>query len=74
MTIQGYVKAGQVHTDRPLDLPDGTAVEIIAPDDAIESLSDLPAFGMWRDRTDLGDSGEASLTLRARAERRNGDG
>ena len=36
-----------------------------------DNLGELPAFGIWRDRSDLGDSAEASLKLRESLECRD---
>jgi hypothetical protein len=73
MTYRGTVKNGVVVIDgeKPAD---GTVVEITPVPQEVKSLADLPAFGMWRDRTDLPqDSAEAAAELRRRAERRAHD-
>jgi hypothetical protein len=81
MTYRGIVSNGVVvlEGEKP---PEGTVVEItpvtgagsVASDAGVEDLANLPAFGMWRDRTDLPpDSAEASRVLRERAERRAHD-
>ena len=80
MTYRGVVSNGVVvlEGDKPAE---GTVVEVTPvvpsapkptpPQQRIESLADLPAFGMWRDRTDLPqDSAEASDELRRRMMRR----
>jgi hypothetical protein len=80
MTYRGVVSNGVVvlEGDKPAE---GTVVEVTPvvpsapkptpPQQHIESLADLPAFGMWRDRTDLPqDSAEASDELRRRMMRR----
>ena len=80
MTYRGIVSNGVVvlEGEKPAE---GTVVEV-TPVAAASSragadegnLADLPAFGMWRDRTDLPmDSGEAERVLRERAERRAHD-
>ena len=73
MTYRGTMRNGVVVIDgeKPAD---GTVVEITPVPQEIKSLADLPAFGMWRDRTDLPqDSAEAAAELRRRAERRAHD-
>jgi hypothetical protein len=73
MTYRGVVINGVVVIDgeKPAD---GTAVEVTPVPQEIKSLADLPAFGMWRDRTDLPQDGaEAAAELRRRAERRARD-
>ena len=80
MTYRGVVNNGVVvlEGDKPAE---GTVVEVTpvvpstpkppSPQQHIQSLADLPAFGMWRDRTDLPrDSAEASDELRRRMMRR----
>ncbi len=39
----------------------------------VQSMSELPAFGLWRDREGLDDSEEAALRLRRETERRRTD-
>ena len=83
MTYRGVVNNGVVviEGEKPAD---GTVVEItpvvpVTPkltpaSEHVENLADLPAFGMWRDRTDLpADSAEAARVLRELAERRAHD-
>lgn len=68
MVYRGIVSNGVVvlEGDRP---PDGAQVEV-APIRSNTS-EELPAFGIWRDRTDLPkDSGKASLELRRKVEQR----
>ncbi len=72
MTYKGRVTNGVVvlEGEKP---EEGTLVEVMPVPKTIEDLSHHPAFGIWRDRTDLPeDSGDASLKLRAEAERRGG--
>ena len=70
MTYRGKMVDGVVVIDG--DKPaDGTVVEITPLPEEIKSLADLPAFGMWRDRTDLPlDSADVADELRRRATRR----
>lgn len=80
MTYRGIVSNGVIvlEGEKPAE---GTVVEVTPVAAAtgevephVESLADLPAFGMWRDRTDLpADSAEAARVLRERAERRAHD-
>ena len=79
MTYRGIVSNGVVvlEGEKPAE---GTVVEITPvmvvtqTSQPVESLADLPAFGIWRDRTDLpADSAEAVRVLRERAERRAHD-
>lgn len=70
MTYRGIVSNGVVvlEGEKPAD---GTIVEVTPVPPPIKSLADLPAFGIWRDRTDLPqDSSEASNELRRRMMRR----
>ena len=68
----------QLHISVPEDVPLGPAelVVVIVPEAMPEKLGtagDLqrsPLFGIWKDRTDIGDSVEYARKLRARAEQR----
>ena len=58
-----------------VDLPTGTVlrlrVEVVpVADKPGQSLADLPACGLWADRTDLGDTQSATRRLRRRVENR----
>jgi hypothetical protein len=69
MTYRGVVSNGVVvlEGEKP---EEGTIVEVTPVPPTVKSLAELPAFGMWRDRTDLpADSAEAARVLRERAER-----
>jgi hypothetical protein len=73
MTYRGTMKNGVVviEGEKPAD---GTLVEITPLPPQIKSLEDHPAFGMWRDRTDLPQDGaEASNELRRRMMRRGNE-
>jgi hypothetical protein len=79
MTYRGIVSNGVVvvEGEKPAE---GTVVEVtpvsptVSASRPAENLADLPAFGMWRDRTDLpSDSAEAAQALRDEAERRAHD-
>ena len=68
----------QLHLMVPEDIPPGEAeIVVIAPEDAPTkgmTAGDLlrsPLFGIWKDRTDIGDSLEFARKLRAEAERRH---
>ncbi len=70
MTYHGIVSNGIVviEGEKPAE---GTVVEIVPVNPTRDELQNDPAFGIWRDRTDLPeDSGEASLELRRRAQLR----
>jgi hypothetical protein len=70
MTYRGIVTNGVVvlEGEKPAE---GTVVEVTPVPPLIKSLAELPAFGMWRDRTDLPqDSAEASNELPRRMMRR----
>jgi hypothetical protein len=71
MTYRGIVSNGVVvlEGDKPAD---GTVVAVTPVAPAPKSFADLPAFGSWRDRTDLPqDSAEAARVLRERVMRRS---
>jgi hypothetical protein len=73
MTYRGTMRNGVVviEGEKPAD---GTLVEITPLPPQIKSLEDHPAFGMWRDRTDLPQDGaEASNELRRRMMRRGNE-
>lgn len=73
MTYRGIVQNGVVIIDG--DKPDeGTVVEITPVAKEGESVAELPAFGIWRDRKDLAaDGAEASNQLREQTMRRGND-
>ena len=68
----------QLHIAVPEDIPPGPAeiALIIAPETSIErgmTAGDLlrsPLCGIWKDRSDIGDSVEYARSLRATAEQR----
>ena len=70
MTYRGIMSKGLVVLQDDAVLPDGTLVDVTPVSDTSENLAELPAFGIWRDREDLGDSAEASLKLRRQVELR----
>ncbi len=70
---RGKVKDGVVVVDGPV-LPDGTIVKVIPVDDGDVRLGSQPAFGIWRDRDDLGDSEDAARKLRDQTSKRPDDG
>ncbi len=74
MTYRGIVKNGVVVVEPGAKIPEGTPVQVVPLDQDAHKGGELPAFGLWRDRTDLPDSGAASLKLRAQAEKRDSDG
>ena len=60
---RGKVKNGVIVVDGPA-LRDGTIVKVIPLDDGDVPLGSQPAFGIWRDRDDFGDSEDAARLLR----------
>lgn len=68
-----------LHVTVPEDVPPGPAeiVLVIAPEAPVEqgmTAGDLlrsPLCGIWKDRTDIGDSVQFARSLRARAEQRS---
>jgi hypothetical protein len=68
----------QLHISVPEDVPLGPAevVVIIVPEALPEkrgTAGDLlrsPLFGIWKERTDIGDSGQYARELRAKVEQR----
>jgi hypothetical protein len=73
MTYRGIISDGVVVLQDKPDLPDGTVVEVRPISEPDASLEALPAFGMWRDRKEMDDPAEASLTIRRQVERRGKD-
>ena len=78
--LQGRItEDGQLEIDLPDDLQPGPVeVEIRQPDGANEikgvtlgELLNSGLVGLWKDRTDIGDSVEYARELRRRASRRN---
>lgn len=63
LEYRGKVKNGVVVVDGPA-LRDGTIVKVIPLHDGDVRLGSQPAFGIWRDRDDLGDSEDAARRLR----------
>lgn len=73
LEYRGKVKDGVIVVDGPV-LPDGTVVRVIPLDDGNVLLGSQPAFGIWRDRDDLGDSENAARLLRDQTSKRSVDG
>lgn len=60
MTISARYENGVFRPLEPVQMKDGTVVEVYVPTEPKpvaerRSIKDLPFFGMWKDRTDLGD-------------------
>lgn len=72
MRYTGRVRNGVVLLDDGTPLPEGARVEVFTVSE--EGPVSLPAFGLWRDRSDMTDSAEASLSLRRATERRDDNG
>ena len=70
MTYRGTVHNGVVELEGEANIAEGTPVQVIPVQAGPNSLARLDAFGIWRDRDDLGDSAEAARRLRERSERR----
>ncbi len=68
ITARGRVRNGKIDLAEPLELPDGTEIEIsVSPVEPAEAtgttgqeidLRNEPLFGMWADREDMADSVE----------------
>jgi hypothetical protein len=78
MTYRGVVKDGVVVVTDGGELPEGQLVEVTPVPllarvpDATPETDDFPGFGLWKDRTDMGDTSEFSLKLRRSMEERRG--
>ena len=61
MTIPAKYENGVFRPLEIVQMREGTVVEVLVPADreaAVKrrSIKDLPFYGMWKDRTDIGDS------------------
>jgi len=65
MTCRGTVHHGVVELEGEATLAEGTPVQVIPVQTGPESLANMEAFGVWRDRDDFGDSAEAAGAIRA---------
>jgi hypothetical protein len=70
MSYRGIFKSGVVVLDPNLHLAEGQAVEVVEIAEQSSTVDALPAAGLWRDRTDIADSGDESLRLRRSIEDR----
>jgi len=69
---------GMLIVDEALPLPAGDVeviilripTKVVQRRHAVKSLSELPACGIWKDRSDISDSGEYALKLRRQIEGR----
>lgn len=68
MTYRGVVQNGVVVMNKGATLPDGAVVEVSLIEEDGSPFQTHPAFGIWRDRTDMTDSVETSRRLRATIE------
>ncbi len=73
LEYRGKVKDGVVVVDGPV-LPDGTIVKVIPVVDGDVLLGSQAAFGIWRERDDLGGTEEAARRLRDQTSNRPVDG
>jgi Protein of unknown function DUF104 len=70
MTITAKYEDGVFKPIEELDIRDGTVVEIRVPffarglKEKCPSVGDFAFYGMWKDRTDIGDSAEYVSDLR----------
>jgi hypothetical protein len=70
MSYRGTIKNGVVVVEAGVRLPEGQTVVVTTVPEISTEAADLPAFGIWSDRKDLGDPAEASFRLRRETERR----
>jgi len=69
MTIPARYENGVFRPLEPVEIKEGTMVEVHVPTDQNSvrqrpSIKDLPFFGMWMDREDIGDGVEYVNRLR----------
>lgn len=70
MTVAARYEDGVFKPLEDVNISEGTIVEIRVPSYAdrlkskVRSVGDFAFFGMWRDRTDIGDSAEYIRNLR----------
>jgi hypothetical protein len=62
MEYRGTVQGGVVVVEAGAILPEGQMVDVTPVPSAVDG--DLPAAGLWRDRTDLGETAEVARELR----------
>jgi predicted DNA-binding antitoxin AbrB/MazE fold protein len=61
MTIPAKYENGVFRPLEIVQMKEGTVVEVLVPEEQKpagkrRSIKDLPFYGMWKDRTDIGDS------------------
>lgn len=79
MRVPGIVEdASTIRPLRPIPAKAGTEVEIIVPEakpetaeDLFRALQEAGLIGLWKDRTDIGDSSDFARKLRQQAETRH---
>ena len=69
MTIPARYENGVFRPLEAVQMKEGTVVEVLIPAEQTparerRSIKDLPFYGMWKDRTDIGDSVEYVNKLR----------
>ena len=69
MTISAKYENGVFKPLEDVQIKEGTVVEVLVPaeqEPAVKrrSIKDLPFYGMWKDRTDIGDGVEYVNNLR----------
>jgi hypothetical protein len=68
----------QLHIEMPEEIPPGPAEVVVIAPEAVPAkgmtagdLLQSPLFGIWKDRTDIGDSIQFARKLRTEAEQRH---
>jgi len=69
MTIPAKYENGVFRPLETVQMNEGTLVEVLIPSERTleikrRSIKDLPFYGMWKDRTDIGDGVEYVNNLR----------
>ena len=75
-TFKAHFDGKALIPDEPVDLPTGTQLYVTAGDKRPMTGKDLlesGLIGMWKDRTDIGDSAEYARKLREEAQTRKRD-
>lgn len=76
MTIPAKYENGVFRPLEDVQIKEGTVVDVLVPAEEKpagkrRSIKDLPFYGMWKDRTDIGDSVEYVNKLRDNPRGRN---
>ena len=72
MTYRGIVAQGVIVVTDGSSLPEGQVVDVtlVPAAECPAEPEDLPGFGLWKDRTDIGDTAEFAARLRRSMEER----